>query len=241
VFHPLPLFVGLRYVRTRRQGFFVSFISWISMAGVCLGVAALITIISVMNGFEGELRNRLVSLTAHATVSGSPAQLADWRALADRAAKAVPGVEGIAPFVDVQAMLGRAGNLKPVLLHGLDPTAEARVSTIEQHMLAGKLADLEPGSRRMIIGAVLAWQTGAEVGDEVTVMVPGGTCCPAAVARCCRRSRSAGVFEVGLQDHDGSLALVSLADAADIAGSSDGVPSGLRVASTTSWRRPCVP
>ena len=136
MFHPLPVFVGLRYVRTRRQGFFVSFISWISMAGVCLGVAALITIISVMNGFEGELRNRLVSLTAHATVSGPPERLANWQAVTERI-RTVPGVEGVAPFVDVQAMLGRAGTLEPVLLHGIDPVAEANVSSIERNLLQG--------------------------------------------------------------------------------------------------------
>jgi len=229
VFHPLPLFVGLRYVRTRRQGFFVSFISWISMAGVCLGVAALITIISVMNGFEGELRNRLVSLTAHATVSGPPEQLGDWPAVADRAVKRVPGIVGIAPFVDVEAMLGRSGNLQPVLLHGLDPAAESRVSTIEQHMLEGNLADLTAGSRRMIVGRALAWQTGAEVGDELTVMVPGHDLLTGSGRPVLQTFTVAGIFEVGLQDHDASLALIALADAADMLGSSDGTPSGLRV------------
>jgi len=199
------------------------------MAGVCLGVAALITIISVMNGFEGELRNRLVSLTAHATITGPAGQMADWRRLAERARKAVPGVTGVAPFVDVQAMLGRAGDLKPVLLHGLDPMAEARVSTIEQHMLFGQLADLAPGARNMIIGRVLAWQTGAEVGDQVTVMVPGRDMLTGSGRPMLQTFTISGVFEVGLQDHDGSLALVSLADAADIAGVNDGTPSGLRV------------
>ena len=172
MFHPLPIFVGLRYVRTRRQGFFVSFISWVSMLGVCLGVAALITIISVMNGFEGELRNRLVALTAHATLEGPPELMEDWAAVAERAST-VPGTAGVAPFADVQAMIGRAGQLQPVLLHGLDPAAETRVSTIEQHLLQGQLQDLVPGERRMIIGRVLAWQLGAEAGDEITVMVPG--------------------------------------------------------------------
>jgi lipoprotein-releasing system permease protein len=229
VFHPLPLFVGLRYVRTRRQGFFVSFISWISMAGVCLGVAALITIISVMNGFEGELRNRLVSLTAHATVSGPPERLADWPAIAERALETVPGVVGVAPFVDIEAMIGRSGNLQPVLLHGLEPVAEARVSTIEQHMLEGRLADLTPGSRRMIIGRVLAWQTGAEVGDDLTVMVPGHDLLTGSGRPVLQTFTVAGVFEVGLQDHDASLALIALADAADIVGSANGTPSGLRV------------
>ena len=228
MFHPLPVFVGLRYVRTRRQGFFVSFISWISMAGVCLGVAALITIISVMNGFEGELRSRLVSLTAHATVSGPPQRLAQWLQLAAQL-QAVPGVVGVAPFVDVQAMLGRAGTLEPVLLHGIEPGSEAGVSSIEQHLLQGTLADLAPGSRNMIIGRVLAWQIGAEVGDELTVMVPGRDMLAAGGRPMLQTYTVAGVFEVGLQDHDASLALVALGDAADLMGSTDATPSGLRV------------
>jgi lipoprotein-releasing system permease protein len=228
LFHPLPVFVGLRYVRTRRQGFFVSFISWISMAGVCLGVAALITIISVMNGFEGELRNRLVSLTAHATVSGSPERLAAWRDVATRL-RTVPGVEGVAPFIDVQAMLGRSGTLEPVLLHGIDPTAEAQVSAIEHNLLQGRLGDLTPGSRRIVIGRVLAWQIGAEVGDELTVMVPGRDMLAAGGRPQLQTFTVSGVFEVGLQDHDASFALVALADAADLDGASAAVPAGLRV------------
>jgi lipoprotein-releasing system permease protein len=228
LFHPLPVFVGLRYVRTRRQGFFVSFISWISMAGVCLGVAALITIISVMNGFEGELRNRLVSLTAHATVSGSSERLASWRVLATRL-RAVPGVEGVAPFIDVQAMLGRSGTLEPVLLHGIDPAAEAQVSAIERNLLQGRLDDLTPGSRRIVIGRVLAWQIGAEVGDELTVMVPGRDMLAAGGRPQLQTFTVSGIFEVGLQDHDASFALVALADAADLDGASAAVPAGLRV------------
>jgi lipoprotein-releasing system permease protein len=228
LFHPLPVFVGLRYVRTRRQGFFVSFISWISMAGVCLGVAALITIISVMNGFEGELRGRLVSLTAHATVTGPPERLAQWPEVARRL-EGLPGVAGVAPFVDVQAMIGRAGTLEPVLLHGIDVQAEARVSAIEQHLLQGRIAALVPGSRAILIGRVLAWQIGAEVGDELTILVPGRDMLAAGGRPTLQTFTVAGVFEVGLQDTDASLALVSLADAADLSGDVTGVPAGLRV------------
>jgi len=227
MFHPLPIFLGLRYVRTRGRGFFVSFISWVSMLGVCLGVAALITIISVMNGFEGELRGRLVALTAHATVSPRDGQRPDWTAVEKRTS-ALPGVAGSAPFVDVQAMLGRAGALLPAVLHGIDPDAEARVAQIEPHLLAGRLADLTAGSRRMIIGRVLAWQLGAEVGDELTVMVAGQSLLAAGGRPLLQTFVVAGVFEVGLQDHDGSLALVALADAAELAGHGEG-PAGLRV------------
>lgn len=228
MFHPLPVFVGLRYVRTRRQGFFVSFISWISMAGVCLGVAALITIISVMNGFEGELRDRLVSLTAHATVYGPPDRLEQWQDVAHKA-RTVPGVVGVAPFIDVQAMLGRNSTLQPVLLHGVDPVAEAKVSSIERNLLQGRLADLTPGSRGMVIGRVLAWQIGAEVGDELTVMVPGRDMLAAGGRPMLQTFTVTGIFEVGLQDHDASLALVALSDAADLTGASGAIPAGLRI------------
>ena len=100
MFHPLPIFLGLRYVWTRGRGFFVSFISWVSMLGVCLGVAALITIISLMNGFEGELRGRLAALTAHATVSARDGHRPDWSEI-ERQTRAIPGVAGVAPYVDV--------------------------------------------------------------------------------------------------------------------------------------------
>jgi lipoprotein-releasing system permease protein len=236
MFHPLPIFVGLRYVRTRHRGFFVSFISWVSMLGVGLGVAALITIISVMNGFEGELRSRLVALTAHATLIGPPARMRDWRAVARRA-REVPGTSGVAPFADVQAMIGRAGHLQPAVLHGLDPAAEAQVSTVEQHLVEGRLADLTSGSRRMIIGRVLAWQLGAEVGDLITVMVPGRDMIASGGRPLLQTFEVSGIFEVGLQDHDATLALVALADAAALAGNGT-TPSGLRLRFTDVMAAP---
>ena len=226
MFHPLPVFLGLRYVRTRRQGFFVSFISWVSMLGVCLGVAALITIISVMNGFEGELRGRLVALTAHATVTGPAAGMSDWHAVAARAL-AVPGTVGAAPFVDVQAMVGRSGHLMPAVLHGVDLHAEPGVSAVEEHLLEGRLADLTPGSRRAIIGRALAWQLGAQVGDQLTVMVPGRDLLTGG-RPALQTFEVSGIFEVGLQDHDGSLALVPMRDAAELAGG-EAAPAGIRL------------
>jgi lipoprotein-releasing system permease protein len=227
MFHPLPIFVGLRYVRTRRHGFFVSFISWVSMLGIALGIAALITIVSVMNGFEGELRSRLVALTAHATVEAGTGQLQQWQRVAE-VARSVPGVLAVAPFRDVQAMIGRAGNLLPVVMHGVDPAAEKAVAKIEQHMLSGSIDALEPGSRRLLLGRVLAWRLGAEVGDELTVMVPGRDLVSGSGLPALRSFEVEGVFEVGLQDHDGTLALVALADAAELAGR-DAEPEGLRV------------
>jgi lipoprotein-releasing system permease protein len=227
MFHPLSVFVGLRYVRTRRQGFFVSFISWVSMLGVCVGVAALITIISVMNGFEGELRDRLVALTAHATVTTSAGQDAQWSE-ATRLALGVPGTRGAAPFVDVQAMVGRSGYLQPAVLHGIDPDAEPGVSSVDRHLLEGRLADLTPGSRRAILGRALAWQMGAQVGDEITVMVPGRDLLTGSGRPALQTFTVAGLFEFGLQDHDAVFVLVPLEDAAALAGAGPG-PAGLRL------------
>ena len=217
MFHPLPVFVGLRYVWTRRSGFFVSFISWVSMLGVCLGVAALITIISVMNGFEGELRGRLVALTAHATLERAGDGAPDWPAVAARV-RGVPGTVGVAPFVDVQALLGRSGDLLPVLIHGIDPTQEGNVASIGEHLLQGRLADLTPGSRHIVIGRVIAWQLGAEVGDTLTVMVPSPEMITSGGAPVLQTFEVSGVFEVGLKDHDAGLAYVALDDARALSG-----------------------
>ena len=138
------------------------------------------------------------------------------------------GTIGAAPFADTEAMIGRSGNLLPVLLHGIDPAAEPRVSAIEQHLLEGRLADLEPAARRMIIGRALAWQLGAEVGDELTVMVPGRDMITSGGRPMLQTFVVSGVFEVGLQDHDATLALVLIADAAALGGH-EAVPSGVRL------------
>src|SRR5690606_18885277 len=118
MFHPVPLFIGLRYVRSRGRGFFVSFISWVSMLGVCLGVAALIVVISVMNGLERETRSRLLSLASHATISGTPAQMQHWSQLAAEV-RAAEGVVGVAPFLDLQGMIGRGQQMRPAIVRGI--------------------------------------------------------------------------------------------------------------------------
>src|SRR5687768_3069144 len=120
MFHPLPLYIGLRYVRSRSRGFFVSFISWISMLGICVGVMALIAIISVMNGLERENRTRLLSLAAHATLTGTPERMARWDLLAKQV-RASEGVIGVAPFTDLQGLVGRGKELQPALVRGVEP------------------------------------------------------------------------------------------------------------------------
>jgi lipoprotein-releasing system permease protein len=233
MFHPLPLYIGLRYVRSRSQGFFVSFISWVSMLGICVGVAALITIISVMNGLEGELRTRLLSLASHSTLSGKPEQLREWPQLAERIRKE-DGVVGVAPYIDLQGMLGRGDDMRAAMIRGVDPSIELQVSEIGKHMDAGSFTDLIPGEQHIILGAGLAYALDARLGDEITVLVPeavgteGGVISGIDVRPRIQTFIVSGVFEVGAQEHDNVLALVHLQDAASLAGT-HGLPTGLRL------------
>jgi lipoprotein-releasing system permease protein len=233
MFHPVPVYVGLRYVVSRHRGFFVSFISWISMLGICVGVAALITIISVMNGLERETRTRLLSLPSHATLAGSPQQMQDWEALAERIRRE-QGVVGVAPYLDLQGMLGRGDDLRAALVRGIQPQIEPQVSEIGTHMKVGRLDDLQPGERHIVLGAGLAYALDARIGDEITVLVPvAGKAGEGAIAGIDLQPRIqtftvSGVFEVGTQEHDNLLAFVSLQDAAAIIGNG-GVPGGLRL------------
>jgi lipoprotein-releasing system permease protein len=233
MFHPLALFVGLRYVRSRDRGFFVSFISWVSMLGVCLGVAALIVIISVMNGLEGETRSRLLSLASHATISGTPAQMEDWQQLAEQASNA-EGVVGVAPFLDLQGMVGRGREMRPAIVRGVDAALEPRVSDFNGHMLAGRLDELQPGRQGIVLGSGIALALDARIGDEVTVLVPvrsaanQGSIAGIDIQPRIQTFEVRGVFQVGAAEHDNTLALIELQDAAALA-ETGGAPGGLRL------------
>lgn len=233
MFHPVPLFVGLRYVRSRDRGFFVSFISWVSMLGVCLGVAALIVIISVMNGLERETRSRLLSLASHATISGSVQQMQRWPELAERV-RSSEGILGVAPFLDLQGMVGRGREMRPAIVRGVDPTLEPQVSDFGAHMLFGSLNDLKPGAQGILLGSGIALALDARIGDEVTVLVPVRTQSDESVIAGIgiqpriQSFEVKGVFQVGAGEHDNTLALISLVDAAAIA-DSNGAPGGLRL------------
>ena len=243
MFHPVPVYVGLRYVVSRSRGFFVSFISWISMLGICVGVSALITIISVMNGLGNEVRGRLLSLTSHATISAAPDRMRDWQTLAERI-RQQPDVEGVAPYLDMQGMLGRGEDLRGALIRGIEPQIEPQVSEIGAHMNVGKLEDLQPDKRHIVLGAGLAYALDARVGDEITVLVPvsTGKAGEGAIAGIDLQPRIqtftvSGVFEVGAQEHDNVLAFVNLKDAAAIVGNG-GVPGGLRLKFTDIFAAP---
>jgi len=236
MFHPLPLAIGLRYVRSRKRSYFVSFITWASLAGLCLGVAALITILSIMNGFELELRARLVSVAAHATLTGDPAALADWRSVVDRTRR-LPEVEGAAPYVEVEAMLGNDSDLQPGVLRGIDPGVEVTVSTIAADMIDGSLAALTPGSDQIILGRGLAGQLGVMVGEPVTVMIPTASAAGDVTPRI-RQFTVGGIFEAGVQDHDSVLALAHIDDVKALRGRSD--ITGIRVRYTDLMRAPLL-
>jgi lipoprotein-releasing system permease protein len=224
MFHPLSLYVGLRYVRARSHKFFVSFITWTSLLGVCVGVAALIVILSVMNGFEGELRDRLLSLGSQVRVNpmGGPAggasaatrpaepSAADW-ATAARLARAVAGVKDVTPYAEMQALAVRQTEMLPVILRGVDTQDPAGTEQLAQVLTEGRLEDLAPGTGRVIVGAVIAERLGLAPGDMVTVLVPTVNADGTPEPRL-REFEVAGVFEAGLQDHDATLVFAPLAD-----------------------------
>jgi lipoprotein-releasing system permease protein len=222
MFQPLEWFIGLRYLRSRRKRGVVSFMSAASFLGIALGVAALIVILSVMNGLETETRTRLLSMSAHATVA-VPAGLPDWRVLEERLG-AVPGVAGVSPYVSVEGMLAAGTNLRPALVRGIVPGEEANVADIGQYMQVGSIADLAPGARRIVLGRVLAFNLGLAPGDAVTLLVPrvtNGRMTPRYAA-----FTVSGIFEAGIQDHDANLALMNMTDASDLkglAGAAEGV------------------
>ena len=218
---PVELFVGLRYLKAKRRTRFVSFITLISLLGVALGVAALIVILSVMNGFEGELRNRLLSMSSHGYVTGTDGVTEGWRELTAEL-ESLPGVAAAAPLVQLEGMIQSGRELRAVLVHGIVPEYESDLSGGLANIVEGSLAALTPGSRGIVLGRLIALDLGVRIGDGVVLLIPrpvgDGTMQPVL-----ERFTMVGAFEAGLQDHDARLALVNAADAAGILGLGDAV------------------
>jgi len=211
---PYELAIGLRYTRARKgsgRNAFISFIALMSMAGIALGVAALIVVLSVMNGFQQELRNRILSVASHIEVRGIPA-LADWEAVA-RQALENPRVKAAAPYVLGQAMLSAGDVNRGVIVRGIDPAREDTVADIGSHMRRGSLADLKPGGFGIVLGAEVARALGVLVGDTVVAITPQGTVTPAGTLPRIKSFRVVGIFEIGMYEFDSGLALIDLADA----------------------------
>jgi len=212
----LSWFVGLRYVRARSHKFFVSFITWVSLLCVCLGVTALIVILSVMNGLEGDLRERLLALSAHARIfvptGGTTAP--DWQALADRV-RAAPAVVGVAPYIEIEALAVRKPEMLPVRLRGIDPAHEGEVARVTNALVEGRLTDLTPGSDHVLVGRTLAQMLGLGMGDPITVLVPTTDANGAPEPRL-REFHVAGVFDADQQEYDGGLVIAALEDVRDL-------------------------
>jgi lipoprotein-releasing system permease protein len=215
MFYPLECFIALRYLRARRHRGFASFITMASVFGMALGVAVLIVVLSVMNGLETELRTRLLSMTAHATLANAQEGVNDWQALKAQLVQ-YPGVLGVSPYVLVEGMLGSGSNLSPAVVRGILPEEETAVSQIGDFLQAGRLDDLEAGAQRIILGRILALNLGVRVGDRVNLLLPNvqnGR--PTALLRSFQVS---GVFAAGMQQHDAGLALIHLNDASELKG-----------------------
>lgn len=210
--NPYELYAGLRYTRAKRRNHFISFISLASMLGIAIGVTALITVLSVMNGFERELRVRILGMASHATISALRGGLEDWPTVGRLAAKN-PQIEALAPYIEGEGMLRQGTDLSGTLLRGVLPEEEAKVSEIAQHMKVGKLTDLVAGEYRIVIGKELASALAVDIGDKVDLMIPQASVTPAGVLPRFRRFTVAGVFEVGMYEFDRGLVLIHLADA----------------------------
>ena len=221
-----PLYVGLRYLRASKGSGFISFVTVASVTGVALGVATLIVVLSVMNGFENELRQRLLSLTAHAAITESDG-LADWENVS-AGLEQQDAIAGVAPYIELEGMLSGPAGYAGGLITGIDPAREIAVSTVHENMLLGDLDSLNDASGNMILGAALARSLGVSLGDRISLLVPQPAGAEGAIESSLESFTVSGMFELGVQNHDSVRALISLQDAARI-GSLDDAVSGVRV------------
>ncbi len=226
MFRPLELFVGLRYTRAKRRNQFISFISTVSIVCIAISVTALITVMSVMNGFDNELRTRILGAISHATVSGLPGESVQNWPRAVQIAEANSHVRGAAPYVETQAFL-QARRPSGALVRGIEPSEEPKVSDIDKHMVEGSLNDLVPGEWNIVLGRELAMTLGVNVGDKITMAVPEFRATPMGSVPRLRGFRVTGIFELGMQEFDSGLALINMSDAEKLNGL-DG-PTGIRL------------
>lgn len=224
MFRPLAIFIGLRYTRAKRRNHFISFISAASMMGIVIGIMALITVLSVMNGFDQQMRERILGAVSQATISGANGSMPDWRE-ALQVAESNPHVKGAAPYASGEALLqGRTST--GGMLRGIEPSMESNVTDFAHHMQAGSLEALVPGSWNVVLGNELAMTLGVGMGDSV-VVITGGNATPIGSVPRLRRFKVVGIFSVGFQQFDSHLALVSMHDAQTLY-RMDG-PTGIRL------------
>ncbi|WP_330947935.1 lipoprotein-releasing ABC transporter permease subunit [Thermomonas sp. LB-4] len=226
MFKPIPVAIGLRYLRAKRRNGFISFISLASILGIALGVTALITTLAVMSGFQKEIRDRMLGMAAHATVSGYGEPLQDWRH-AVQVAMADARVAGAAPYIEKEALISGANN-QPAMLRAVDPAQEGKVSELPDKMVQGRIADLAPGSFNIVLGKELAIWLGVGVGDDVIVTLAEFRSTPVGGVQTMKRFKVSGIFEAGYNEFDKGLAVVNLSDLQRVLRMGDGV-TGVRL------------
>ncbi len=234
----LPVLVGLRYTRAQRENHFISFISLVSMLGIALGVWALITVLSVMNGFERELRDRILGVAAHVTVSGADGWLQDWQSVAADAERRTDVVAN-APYILGQGMVVRGSHVTGALIRGILPDREQQVSDFSTHMVAGRLSNLQPGEFGIVLGEALMRRLRLGIGDKVTLVTPQGQVTPAGLLPRLKRFTVVGAFEIGMYEYDSGLALIHLEDAARLYRSDTRI-NGVRLKLTDVFQAPSV-
>jgi len=227
MFKPLIFYIGLRYTRAERRTQFISFVTLASVLGIALSVVALITVLSVMNGFVEQISARMLSMTAHATMTGKYGQLDDWQAL-DQKLAGIQHVQGAAPFINGQVMINADRRVSGTVLTGVLPDKEANVSEVAQKMVHGKLGDLVAGQYGIVLGAELANYLGVMMGDKITVISPQVNSTPAGVVPRMRRFIVVGIFSVGMFEYDRNMAFIHLDDAAKLF-RMDGAVSAVRI------------
>ncbi len=226
MFKPVPVAIGLRYLRAKRRNGFISFISLASILGIALGVTALITTLAVMSGFQKEIRDRMLGMAAHATVSGYGEPLQDWQH-AVQVAMRDPRVAGAAPYIEKEALISAANN-QPAMLRAVIPAEEGKVSVLPQKMVQGKLTQLTPGSFNIVLGRELALWLGVGVGDDVIVTLADFRSTPVGGVQTMKRFKVSGIFEAGYNEFDKGLAVVNLADLQRVLRMGEGV-TGVRL------------
>jgi len=238
MFQPKELFIGLRYIRARRKSHFVSFIAFISIAGVALGVFSLIVVLSVMNGFGNELRDRTLSMTSHATISGYDGYLRDWPSVLEKAMQDEE-VVAAAPYIRKEVMLSNGRRVSGSLIRGINPEMESQVSLVASKMVSGSLFDLKAGEYGIVIGRELANTLGLYEGDRVTVITPQANITAVGVMPRLRRFRVVGVFEVGMHQYDAAMAYIHIQDASKLFSYKDKI-NGVRLKLTDLFEAPRI-
>lgn len=235
---PYELFIGLRYTQAKRRNHFISFISLISMLGIALGVAALIVVLSVMNGFQDELRSRIVGVAAHIEISGFDNTLADWQQVALQSRKSSE-VLATAPFVNGQGLIAYDQAVQGTIVRGILPAEEDSVADIGHKMQAGSLNALRPGEWGIVLGQDLARALGVQMGDKVTLITPQGQVTPAGMVPRLKQFVVVGIFKIGMFEYDSGLALIAMQDAQKLFRTGDKV-SGVRLKIDDLYRAPQV-